>query len=193
MDGKTKAEEVCIDCHGASDGAESWDDGGWVLEAGRHQRTPSCGLMMTNRVAKELAETLVANGVSVTGDVVRDRNVRGAADWQMVAVHETPLLDALGVPYTGARGEAASLTVNKLAAKRVMSAADFLSGQKESNCTYSDWSMRRGRMKVVIPGARSTKPLRASPTTIHRTGEAPACTSGRSSGSALRQARATNS
>ena len=34
-----------------------------------------------------------------------------------------PLLDALRVPYTGARGEAASLTVNKLTAKRVMSAA----------------------------------------------------------------------
>jgi D-alanine-D-alanine ligase len=34
-----------------------------------------------------------------------------------------PLLDALCLPYTGARGEAASLTVNKIAAKRVMTAA----------------------------------------------------------------------
>ena len=46
--------------------------------------------------ATVLAETLVANGVAVTGDVVRDRAVRAAGnDWHLVAVNETPLLEVL--------------------------------------------------------------------------------------------------
>lgn len=45
--------------------------------------------------ATVLAETLTSQGITITGDVVRDRNVRGAADWRLVAVHETPLLEVL--------------------------------------------------------------------------------------------------
>lgn len=45
--------------------------------------------------ATVLAETLAANGVAVTGDVIRDRTVRGSADWKLVATNETPLLEIL--------------------------------------------------------------------------------------------------